>query len=174
MLRTTANALWSRFVPAARQHITGATVASASRVSVRTGDDAATPSFRTALCPATLIIIARFTEKYRLTFPPSPHSARSSHPPRLGRRMTTRSTNTRYVGVTPLKKCSHRRQTPTRRTDPIAQQSIVRCSDASLIPSSTAPFEPVRAPSALRIRAVHRRVEGGQHPHGAGGIQDGT
>merc|ERR1711935_786936 len=33
MLRTTANALWSRFVPAARQHITGATVASASRRS---------------------------------------------------------------------------------------------------------------------------------------------
>ena len=32
MLRTSANALWSRFVPAARQHIAGAGAASASRV----------------------------------------------------------------------------------------------------------------------------------------------
>jgi hypothetical protein len=32
MLRTTANALWGRFVPAARQQLTGAGAASVSRV----------------------------------------------------------------------------------------------------------------------------------------------
>jgi hypothetical protein len=47
MLRTTATALWSRFVPAARQHLTGATAASAQRVSVFPLATHTTRGFRT-------------------------------------------------------------------------------------------------------------------------------
>ena len=56
MLRTSANALWSRLVPAARQHIAGAGAASASRVRLhartprgRGFPDARAPVFITGL-----------------------------------------------------------------------------------------------------------------------------
>lgn len=104
MLRTSANALWSRFVPAARQHIAGAGAASASRVRLhaRPMRGRAFPTARQALSGFRgshgSSAHTRFDAVRELTFPP-PHtrSARSCPPPSPARRTNTRSMSTRYV-----------------------------------------------------------------------------
>ena len=126
---------------------------------------------------------------------PVHRSARSFPPPSPARRTNTRSTSTRCVRTPESHRPPNVARPPTAPLRPIARPCVsahVAVSNSTrraskkhvhattttddgtrraLSPRAASP-EPVRPARALRVCAVHRREQGGQHPRRAGGVQD--
>ena len=179
MLRTTANALWGRFVPAARQQLTGAGAASVSRVRESSRRRARRRFAGEPIARYFLLVSfpSRSRKKHRIADP-------SSSPVSLLPQRT-------FVSSAPVGEEADPhavRHRPERRPEHAADatrapRSVpsdrVRCSLTvpSLrirFPRDAAPPEPVRPSRALRRCALLRRLQGRKHSHRSGGAQDGA